>query len=102
MSTDLRNRVALVTGAGTGIGSATAIALAREGAAIGIHYHSSATGARQTFHKIEALGGHALLLHADLTVEEQATGIIDQLIQQTGRLDILFNNAGSPVKMVRL
>ncbi len=96
----LAGRVALVTGGGVGIGQAAALALARAGATIGVHYHSSETGAQQTLAQIEAAGGRGLLLPGDLTVEEQANAIVDRLLQAHGRLDILFNNAGSPVKMV--
>lgn len=102
MSRELHERVALVTGAGAGIGQAAAIALAQAGATVGIHYHSSEAGARQTLEQIEAHGGRAYLLPADLTIEDEANSVVDRLIQQTGRLDILCNNAGSPVRMVRL
>jgi len=96
----LQGRVALVTGAGVGIGQAAAIALARAGAFVGIHYHSSADGARQTLQTIRAAGSDGLLLPGDLTREEDANAVVDQLVQAKGRLDILFNNAGSPLRMV--
>ncbi len=99
MSVSLAGRVALVTGAGVGIGQATALALAEAGAAVGLHYHTSETGARQAHAAIVARGGRAFLLPADLGREEEAEGLVDRLVAQTGRLDILFNNAGSPVRM---
>ncbi|MBI3409644.1 MAG: SDR family oxidoreductase [Planctomycetes bacterium] len=102
MSNGLHNRVALITGAGAGIGQAAAIALASAGAAVGIHYHSTEAGARQTLREIEAFGGRAYLLPADLTVEAEANAVVDSLVQHASRLDILVNNAGSPVRMVRL
>ena len=98
----LAGRVALVTGAGVGIGQATAIALARAGAAVGIHYHTSEAGARQTAETIRAAGGHAYLLPGDLSAEADAHIVVDRLVEQTGRLDILFNNAGSPLRFVPL
>lgn len=98
----LKGRVALVTGAGVGIGQAAAIALARAGAFVGIHYHSSADGARQTLQTIRAAGSDGVLLPGDLTVEDQANAVVDRLAQAQGRLDILFNNAGSPLNMVPL
>jgi 3-oxoacyl-[acyl-carrier protein] reductase len=94
---DLSGRVALVTGAGVGIGQATAIALAQAGATVGIHYRSSEAEARQTLTEIEATGGHGVLLQADLSIEDQAKRTVDELVAQTGRLDVVFNNAGDPL-----
>lgn len=99
MSAPLAGRVALVTGAGVGIGQAAALALAEAGAMLGLHYHQSADGARAALALIRSRGGHALLLPADLTREDEANGIVERLVQDAGRLDILFNNAGSPVRM---
>lgn len=94
---DLSGRTALVTGAGVGIGRATAIALAQAGAMVGIHYRSSEAEARATLATIVETGGHGMLLHGDLSLEEQARGIVDELVKSSGRLDILFNNAGDPL-----
>ncbi len=96
----LAGRVALVTGAGVGIGRAAALALAGAGATVGVHFHASADGARQTAAAIQSAGGTAHLLQADLTIEAEANRVVDQLIAAAGRLDILFNNAGSPLRMV--
>src|SRR5262245_5356998 len=99
---DLSGRVALVTGAGVGIGRAAALALARAGADVGVHYHRSEAGARETAAVIEAMGRRAFLLRGDLTREEDAAHVVDGLLEQSGRLDVLFNNAGSPVRMTRV
>lgn len=95
----LAGRVALITGAGVGIGRAAAIALANAGATIGLHYHTSKTSAEDTAKFIRDAGGLAHLLQGDLTREEDANRVVDQLIAHTGKLDILSNNAGSPIKM---
>jgi 3-oxoacyl-[acyl-carrier protein] reductase len=101
-ATDLSGRVALVTGAGVGIGRATALALAAAGATVGVHYHSSEAEAAQTLANIVSRGGRGFTLRADLTVEEEANRVVDQLVQEAGRLDILVNNAGNPLRRCSL
>jgi 3-oxoacyl-[acyl-carrier protein] reductase len=64
---------------------------------VGVHYRSSESEANATLAAIEQAGGRGQLLQADLAVEEQATRIVDELTSKTGRLDILFNNAGDPL-----
>jgi 3-oxoacyl-[acyl-carrier protein] reductase len=94
-SHDLHGRVALVTGAGVGIGRAAALALGRAGARVVVHYHASALEAADT---LTALGGSGLLHQADLTDEQAASSLVDRVIAECGRLDILVNNAGSPLE----
>jgi 3-oxoacyl-[acyl-carrier protein] reductase len=95
---DLHGRVALVTGAGGGIGRAVALALASAGATVGIHYHSSAADAEETLSLVRERSAGGMLLRADLSVEEQANAVVDELVAKSGHLDILFNNAGSPIE----
>jgi clavulanate-9-aldehyde reducatase len=89
----LEGRVAAVTGASSGIGEATALALAREGAAV-------AVGARRRerleslVERIEADGGRALALEVDVTDEEQARSFVSQTHGELGGLHVLVNNAG--------
>jgi len=99
---ELSGRVALVTGAGAGISQAVALALGCAGATVGVHYRHSEAGARETLQRLEDAGTRGILLHADLTVEEEATSVVDRLVTAMGRLDILVNNAGSPVARSRL
>jgi NADP-dependent 3-hydroxy acid dehydrogenase YdfG len=93
MPGELDGRVAAITGASSGIGEATALALAREGAAV-------ALGARRTDRlaaladRIQADGGKALPIEVDIGDEEQARSFVETAHSQLGRLDILVNNAG--------
>jgi 3-oxoacyl-[acyl-carrier protein] reductase len=95
---DLNGKAALVTGAGVGLGQAIAIELARCGAIVGIHYHSSRAGAEETLKTIESAKGRGVILQADLTKEDHANKLVDDFVKQAGnRLDIVVNNAGALV-----
>jgi 3-oxoacyl-[acyl-carrier protein] reductase len=98
----LLGRVALVTGAAVGIGRATALALGRAGAFIGLHYHTSQDEAEQTLADLRQLGADGLLLPADLSREAEAERVVDELTARAGRLDVLFNNAGSVLRRSRI
>jgi 3-oxoacyl-[acyl-carrier protein] reductase len=102
MNHDLTGRAALVTGASGDIGRAAAVALARAGAVVGIHYHASETEAQSTLQAVQAAGGTGLLVHADLREPAGAEAAVDRFLAHGGRLDILFNNAGSPVQRTRI
>jgi NADP-dependent 3-hydroxy acid dehydrogenase YdfG len=93
MSDRLNGTVALVTGASSGIGEATALALAGEGAAVAL---AARRGDRlETLAgKIRARGGTAAVLVADVTDEPQARDVVERTVAELGRLDILINNAG--------
>ena len=90
----LQGKVAIVTGAGTGIGQAIAVAFAREGAAAVVDYVGDASVAAETMSKIEATGGKALAVAADVSRPEEVQGLIQKTLATFGRVDILVNNAG--------
>ena len=90
-----KGRVALVTGTGSGMGLEIALALGRAGAHVGVHYRSNRDGAETVKKRIEALGGQAVLLQADLSLAADVTRIFAELDAAFGgRIDMLVNNAG--------
>ena len=90
----LDGKLALVTGAGTGIGQGIAVELAREGADVAVHYMHSADGARDTVADIEKLGRKAVLIGADLASYPEAVRLVNEAAAALGGLDILVNNSG--------
>ncbi|CDZ26925.1 SDR family NAD(P)-dependent oxidoreductase [Neorhizobium galegae] len=90
---ELNNQVALVTGAGSGIGKAAAMKLAAEGAKVALLGHTR-TELDKTAREIEKAGGEALVLEADVSDENRMREAIDRLAGKLGRLDIVVANAG--------
>ena len=94
ISLSLSGRVAVVTGGSRGIGRAIALELARRGAAVVVNYNRSPDAANEVASQIEAGGGKAIAVQADVGVMEQAQNLINAAIKDLGGLDILVNNAG--------
>ena len=91
----LKDRVAIVTGAGSGIGAASAIAMAREGARVLVVDINDAA-VKKTVEQIEKAGGQAAGARADVTRAADNQSIVEQAVARWGRLDIFFANAGVP------
>lgn len=95
----LRGRVALVTGAGRRVGRALAVGLGVEGMKVAVHYHASDAGARETARLIEAAGGQASTIGADLTSAEAPETLVDDVVDKLGALDVLINSSAVMERM---
>jgi 3-oxoacyl-[acyl-carrier protein] reductase len=90
----LKGQVALVTGGGTGIGRGISLAFAREGASVVVNYQKSKEKAEETVRQIRQGGGHAVAIQADVRRESDCKRLCDETVRESGRLDVLVNNAG--------
>ncbi|PID30999.1 beta-ketoacyl-ACP reductase [Candidatus Saccharibacteria bacterium] len=90
----LTNKIALVTGAGKGIGRATARLLAQEGATVVVNYHSSEKAAHAVVDEIKERGGEAVAMQCDVADGDDVAAMMQKIIEDFGRIDILVNNAG--------
>ncbi|WP_337868734.1 bifunctional dihydropteridine reductase/dihydrofolate reductase TmpR [Meiothermus sp.] len=92
------SKVALVTGSAKGIGRAILLALAQQGFDVAVHYYTSALEAEQTRQEAEQHGVRAIKVKADVTRVEEAQGLIGQVVEQLGGLQVLVNNVGNYLK----
>ncbi len=91
---ELAGKVALVTGAGRGIGRAIAVALAQKGANVAVNYAHSEEQARETVELCRSYGVDAIAVKADVSNREEVRQMVKEVIDHFGRIDILVNNAG--------
>jgi NAD(P)-dependent dehydrogenase (short-subunit alcohol dehydrogenase family) len=89
----LKNKVALITGSGSGIGKSSALLFAREGAVVIVNDVSEDKG-NETVEEIGTQGGQAIFVQADVTNPASVEAMVERVIEQYGRIDVLFNNAG--------
>ncbi len=94
MAGRLDGKVAIITGSDSGIGQATAVEFAREGADVVVHYLDDAEGATRTREGVEGTGQRAIVVQADISDEAQVGRLFDEAVQAFGHVDILMNNAG--------
>ena len=92
---NLQGKVALITGGGTGIGRAIALSFAREGAGVAVNYSRSEKEANITAQEIRDLGVPALAVKADVSQDAQVREMVDKVMKECGRLDVLVNSAGA-------
>ena len=94
MTGRLQDRVALVTGAGRGLGATLAQGLAREGAHVVVHYHASADGAKKVAAEIAGLGRRSFVVQGDISRWDNVKRLTTTAFEEFGRVDILINNVG--------
>jgi len=94
MTEKLKEKIALITGSDSGIGQATAIEFAKEGADVVITYLHDEKGAQRTLEQVEAHGRRAIVVQADISDEEQVENVFNQAVTAFGTVHILMNNAG--------
>ncbi len=93
-ASELTDKVALVTGASRGIGRAAALALARAGANVAVHFNTRGSEAQDVQREIRALGRRSIVVQADVSKAEAVTALVQAVEQGLGIIDILINNAG--------
>jgi 3-oxoacyl-[acyl-carrier protein] reductase len=98
MNAELKDTVALVTGAGGGIGQAAALELARRGADVAIHYHRNESGASETARLVDSMGRKAAVFRGDLARPDHARALVASVLERFGHIDVLVNNAGDLVE----
>ncbi|AIQ29246.1 3-ketoacyl-ACP reductase [Paenibacillus sp. FSL P4-0081] len=90
---DLKGKVAIVTGGGTGIGRATSLQLAGQGVKVAVNYSRSEAEARETVDMIIAQGGQAIAVQADVSANTEVRAMVEQVVQTYGTVNLLVNNA---------
>ena len=99
---DLSGKTALVTGASSGIGAATAVTLSHLGAQVAIGYHQNQKGVQEVQRGIAASGGKAIAIQADVRQADGVRALVKAAADQLGPIDILVNNAGSLVERMKI
>lgn len=93
---DFEGQVVLVTGAGRGIGAAIARAFAAQGASVGVNYLRDAASAQRTVDDCRQAGGDAIALQGDVNSPQACAQMVEQLLAEMGRIDVVVNNAFAP------
>src|SRR5215813_12553315 len=99
---DLTGKTAIITGAASGIGRATARVLAKSGAAVTINYRRNEKDAEDLRKEIVSGGGRAIAVQADVTINADVEALARRAVEEFGPVDILVNNAGSLIERLRI
>ena len=91
---ELKRKVVIVTGSSRGIGRATAVEFAKEGAKVVINYNSNREAALETLSMVEEVGGEGMIIQGDVSVFNDSKKIVEHTLEKYGAVDILVNNAG--------
>ena len=94
---NVNGKAAFITGGGTGVGRATALALAAQGCDVAVNYSRSKDAAEQTAAEVTALGVKGIALQGDVAEDTDCRRMVDQAVEAFGRLDVLVNSAGTTV-----
>jgi 3-oxoacyl-[acyl-carrier protein] reductase len=94
---DLKGKKVLVTGSSSGIGAATAVAFARQGCFVGVHYFRTESGGEKTLKEVKKYSD-GVLLKADVRDAKQVTKMIERFAKEAGGIDVLVNNAGDLIE----
>jgi len=90
----MMKKVALITGSSSGIGSEIAVELAKDGFISIVNYNTNLKGAEQTLERIKKVGGEGFVIKADVSLETDVKNMIERIISQYKRIDVIVNNAG--------
>lgn len=94
MYEDLSGKIALITGASRGIGRSIAIELSKQGAIVIINYKEDKSGAEKTLEEVKGNGGNGIIFGCDVSINSQVKNMIEDIINNFGKIDILVNNSG--------
>jgi 3-oxoacyl-[acyl-carrier protein] reductase len=102
MIPDLKDKVVVITGASTGIGAAAALAFAKEGSRLVVHYNASRDAAEAVAADVKALGAKVVLAGGDVMQEADIKRIVAETMAAYGRIDVLVNNAGGMLGRIKI
>ncbi len=102
MISDLKGKVVLITGASTGIGAAAAVAFAKAGSKLVVHYNESRDAAEGVAAQVKALGATVMLAGGDVMQEADVKRIVAEAMASYGRIDVLINNAGGMLGRIKI